>query len=105
MAATSQSNIILSGLARKLISDGFLDEATALEAVASAQKNKVNLVSYLVDNDFANSKSIAVAASTEFGVPLFDVNSIDFEQIATTSVSETLITKHHAPNREREKNA
>ena len=96
MAATSQSNIILSGLARKLISDGFLDEATALEAVASAQKNKVNLVSYLVDNDFADSKSIAVAASTEFGVPLFDVNSIDFEQIATTSVSETLITKHHA---------
>ncbi len=94
--ATAQPNLILSGLARKLIQDGFLDEPTALDAVANAQKNKVNLVSYLVENNFADSKSIAVAASVEFGVPLFDVNAIDFEQIATSSVSESLIKKHHA---------
>jgi len=92
----SQSNAILSGLARKLILDGFLDEATALDAVVSSQKNKQNLVSYLVENDFVNSKSIAVAASKEFGVPLFDVNAIDFEQIATSVISEALIKKHHA---------
>jgi len=92
----TQSNVVLSGLARKLIQDGFLDEPAALDAVASAQKNKVNLVSYLVDNNFADSKSIAVTASTEFGVPLFDVNAIDFEQIAVNLVSEPLIKKHHA---------
>ena len=92
----TQSNVVLSGLARKLIQDGFLDEPAALDAVANAQKNKVNLVSYLVDNDFADSKSIAVTASTEFGVPLFDVNAIDFEQIAVNLVSEPLIKKHHA---------
>ena len=92
----SQSNVVLSGLARKLIQDGFLDEPAALDAVANAQKNKVNLVSYLVENNFADSKSIAVTASTEFGVPLFDVNAIDFEQIATDLVSEPLIKKHHA---------
>jgi len=96
MAPSTQTNVVLSGLARKLIQDGFLDEPTALEAVASAQKNKRNLVSYLVENNFADSKSIAVCASAEFGVPLFDVNSIDFEQIATSSVSEPLIKKHHA---------
>jgi len=97
MASTqSNSNVVLSGLARKLIQDGFLDEPTALEAVANTQKNKTNLVSYLVENNYADSKSIAVAASTEFGVPLFDVNAIDFEQIATSLVSESLIKKHHA---------
>jgi len=96
MLPPPQSNVVLSGLARKLIQDGFLDEPTALDAVANAQKNKVNLVSYLVDNNFADSKSIAVTASTEFGVPLFDVNAIDFEQIATSLVSEPLIKKHHA---------
>ncbi len=96
MTTVTQSNVILSGLARKLITEGFLDESSAMTAVATAQKNKVNLVSYLVENNFADSHSIAVAASLEFGVPLFDVNSIDFEQIATTSVSETLIKKHHA---------
>jgi len=94
--ATAQSNIILSGLTRKLIHDGFLDQSMALDAVKNAQKNKINLVSYLVENDFVNSKSIAVSASTEFGVPLFDVNAIDFEQIATSTVSESLIKKHHA---------
>jgi hypothetical protein len=35
--ALNQSNVVLSGLARKLIVDGFLDEPTALDAVASAQ--------------------------------------------------------------------
>ncbi|MCF6195009.1 MAG: type IV-A pilus assembly ATPase PilB, partial [Kangiellaceae bacterium] len=93
---SAQSNVILSGLARKLIQDGFLDEPTALDAIASAQNSKTNLVSYLVENNFADSISIAISASAEFGVPLFDVNAIDFEQIATITISEKLIKKHHA---------
>jgi len=94
--ASSQANVILSGLARKLIQEGFLDEPAAMDAISNAQKNKMNLVTYLVENNFADSKSIAIAASTEFGVPLFDINAIDFEQIATSLVSESLINKHHA---------
>jgi type IV pilus assembly protein PilB len=93
---STQPNIILSGLTRKLILDGFLDEDSAIEAVTNSQKAKKNLVSYLVENNYADSNSIAVAASSEFGVPLFDVNAIDFEQIATSSISESLIQKHHA---------
>ena len=94
--ATSQSNIVISGLARKLIQDGILDEPTALEVVNAVQKNKSNLVSYLVENNYADSKFLAVTASVEFGVPLLDVNAIDFEQIATSFVSESLVKKHHA---------
>ena len=96
MVATSPPNIVLSGLARKLIQDGFLDEDAAIEAISNAQKNRVSLVSYLVEHNFAESSLIAVSASKEFGVPLFDVNSIDFEQIATSVISESLIKKHHA---------
>ena len=94
--ATPQTKLILSGLIRRLVQDGFLDEPTAQDTVTNAQKSNTNQVSYLVENNFVDSKSIAVVASTEFGVPLFDVNAIDFEQIATTSVSEKLIQKHHA---------
>jgi type IV pilus assembly protein PilB len=94
--ASSQPNIVLSGLARRLIQDGFLDENSAVDAVTYSQKNKLNLVSYLVEKNYADSRSIAVAASTEFGVPLFDVDSIDYEQIAVNSISESLIKKHHA---------
>jgi type IV pilus assembly protein PilB len=94
--ASTQPNIVLSGLARKLILDGFLDENSAMEAVSYSQKNKINLVSYLVQNNFVDSRTVAVSASTEFGVPLFDADAIDYEQIAKNSVSESLINKHHA---------
>jgi len=96
MGISPQSNIVISGLARKLILDGFLDEQAATEAISSAQKNNKSLVSYLVENNYTDSQSIAVSASSEFGVPLFDVNAIDFEQIATSVISEPLIKKHHA---------
>ena len=96
MAGSVQQNVVLSGLSRKLIQEGFLDENTAIDAVSNAQKQKKNLVTYLVENNFADSQSIANAASVEFGVPLFDVDSVDYSQIATNSVSEALINKHHA---------
>jgi len=96
MATVTQSNVVISGLARKLILDGLLDEPTAVDSINAVQKNKHNLVSYLVENNLVDSKSIANAASGEFGVPLFDVDAIDFEQIATSLVSEALIKKHHA---------
>ncbi|MDQ7050343.1 MAG: type IV-A pilus assembly ATPase PilB [Enterobacterales bacterium] len=96
MATVTQSNVVISGLARKLILDGLLDEPTAVDSINAVQKNKHNLVSYLVENNLVDSKSIANSASGEFGVPLFDVDAIDFEQIATSLVSEALIKKHHA---------
>ncbi|MET1254661.1 type IV-A pilus assembly ATPase PilB [Aliikangiella maris] len=94
--AAPQTNIVLSGLARRLIHDEFLDEPTALDAISSAQKNKQNLVSYLVNNNLVDSLSIAVAASIEFGVPLFDLHAIDMSQIPSGAVSEKLISKHNA---------
>ncbi|MCW8877232.1 MAG: type IV-A pilus assembly ATPase PilB [Kangiellaceae bacterium] len=94
--AAPQSNIVLSGLARRLIQDGVIDEPIALDALSSAQKSKTNLVPYLVENGLVDSITIANAASLEFGVPLFDFNSMDPEQIPSSSISENLITKHHA---------
>ncbi|WP_444994559.1 type IV-A pilus assembly ATPase PilB [Aliikangiella sp. IMCC44359] len=94
--AAPQTNIVLSGLARRLIHDEFLDESTALDAISNAQKNKQNLVSYLVNHSLVDSLSIAVAASIEFGVPLFDLHAIDKEQIPTSAISEKLINKHNA---------
>ena len=91
-----QTNVVLSGLARRLIQDEFIDEPTALDAVTQAQKNKRNLVSHLVQNNLVDSLTIANVASSEFGVPLFDLESMDREQIPTDSISEKLISKHNA---------
>ena len=69
MAAT---NMNLTGIARKLVMDNHMDEATALEAVEAANKENVQLTSYLVQNKIVPSNVIAMISSQEFGLPVFD---------------------------------
>jgi len=96
--ATTNPKIQLSGLARRLVHDGLLEEGVAENALKEARKSKTTLVSYLVENKILNGKQIANAASQEFGVPLFDINSLDLEASANyiKLVDEKLIRKHHA---------
>jgi len=93
MAATApQPNI--SGLPRRLVQDGIITEETVIEAMATARKEKVPLVAYLVANDKADSRSIAVAASHEFGVPLLDLDSIELDLDTLRAVDQKLLAKH-----------
>ena len=94
--AVSLNKIQLGGLARKLVTDGLLDEAAAQQAHQAALKEKMPLVSFLVINKLVPSKKIALAASHEFGVPLLDINAIELDKEITKLVKEDLIKKHHA---------
>jgi len=94
--AVSTNRIPLGGLARKLVSDGLLDGEKASEAFQDAIGKKIPFVKYLVDNDLQSSKVIAHAASTEFGVPLLDIEALDIDPDVLKLVSEELIQKHHA---------
>ena len=94
--AVSLNKIQLGGLARKLVTDGLLDEAAAQQAHQAALKEKIPLVSFLVINKLVPSKKIALAASHEFGVPLLDINAIELDKEITKLVKEDLIKKHHA---------
>lgn len=91
--STDQKNI-LSGLARKLVQIGLFTEETAVNAIAASQKKKVPFVAYLVENDLVKSEEVAKIASSEFGVPLFDLASLDIELIPKNLVSEKLIRLH-----------
>ena len=93
MAATaSQTN--LAGLPRRLVQDGIVSEAQLAEASEAAKKDKVPLVAYLVNEDIANPRAIAVAASHEFGVPLMDLDAIDLDIDCIRAVDQKLINKH-----------
>lgn len=87
-------NVMLSGLPRRLVLDGLLDENAAREAVKATQQQKVPLARYLVDNKLAKARDVAVAAAEEFGDPLLDLNAIDLTGIQKELVGEALITKH-----------
>ena len=95
MAVTS-TNVNLGGLARKLVLDGLLEQEAAEKAHQGALKEKVPLVSYLVENSIVPGDKIALAASQEFGVPLIDIASVEIDPDVTKLVKEDLVQKHHA---------
>ena len=93
MAATApQANI--TGLPRRLVQDGIVTEEDIIEATAAARKAKVALVTYLVASGKADSRAVAVAASSEFGVPLLDLDAIEIELDTLRAVDQNLIIKH-----------
>ena len=94
--ATTNIRINLSGLARKLISDGLLTEEAALKATDGAQKEKTPFVSYVVSHKLIAARDLAMAASHEFGVPVFDLDAMELDSDVTKLVDEKLIRAHHA---------
>lgn len=94
--AEAQTNIVLTGLARRLIQSELIDESSALDAVEYSQSQGKNLVSYLTENNLIDSLNLAIAACVEFGAPLFDLDAMDWEQIPKDLISEKLIKKHNA---------
>jgi type IV pilus assembly protein PilB len=93
MAATaSQTNF--AGLPRRLLQDGIISEAQLQEATDGAKKAKMTLIAYLVNEDLADARAIAVAAAHEFGVPLLDLDAIEIDLDVIRAVDQKLITKH-----------
>ncbi|MCW9023702.1 MAG: type IV-A pilus assembly ATPase PilB [Gammaproteobacteria bacterium] len=92
--ATPGMQVHLGGLARKLIQDGFLDDEQAQQAQESALKDKIPFVTQVVNQKLVNSLELAHAASEEFGVPLFDIETINIEPDTIKLIKEDLIRKH-----------
>ncbi|HHO59029.1 MAG TPA: type IV-A pilus assembly ATPase PilB [Thiotrichales bacterium] len=86
----------LSGLPRKLVNDGLLDEEKAVEALKGAKKEKSTFTQYLVSNNILSANKIAMEASKEFGLPIFDLDSLDLEAVPKDIVDDKLVQKHHA---------
>jgi type IV pilus assembly protein PilB len=82
------------GLPQRLVQDGLVDEAAMLEAVNAARERKTNVVTQLVTSGAANARDIALAASNEFGVPLFDLDAVNVDLEAVRLVSDKLIARH-----------
>jgi len=76
------------------VQDGLISEEKLLEASDVAKKEKLSLVAYLVNEDLADARSIAIAASHEFGVPLLDLDAVDIDIEVLRAVNQKLIDKH-----------
>ena len=92
--AVTASQSTLTGLPRRLVQDGIVSEDDVLKATEAARKEKMPLVAYMVSNELADSKAVAVAASHEFGVPLLDLDAIEIDLDVLRVVDQKLLTKH-----------
>ncbi|TBR40149.1 MULTISPECIES: type IV-A pilus assembly ATPase PilB [Dyella] len=86
----------LSGMARRLVSDGVLPEADVRKAVTDSTQNKTSLMAWLLDNNLVESAKLTQVASAEFGMPAMDVSAIQPAMMPLNLISEALINKHHA---------
>ncbi len=93
---TSQPGSQLIGLARQLVQNHLLDEATAIKATEQARKDNIPFVAYLVDNKLARDKDIAGVAARSFNLPLFDIDALDIDQDVMRLVDAKLMRQHHA---------
>lgn len=86
--------VVLSGLARQLVLSELLDEKSAQQAQQQAQRNKLSLVTYLVQNKLVKSRPLTELAAEQFGVAFCDLGSIDRESIPKEIISEKLVRQH-----------
>jgi type IV pilus assembly protein PilB len=77
-----------------LVQDGILTEATLGQAIEAIEGKAANLVPYLVSNQLADARQIAVAAAHEFGVPLLDLDAVELDLDVVKLVDDKLLTKH-----------
>jgi type IV pilus assembly protein PilB len=97
MATVATANLVgITGIARRLVMDGALDEARAREAMELATKERKPLALFMAEKRLVTSAQLAAANSAEFGMPIFDVSAIDPAQSAIKLVSEELVRKHSA---------
>ncbi|MFI8607156.1 type IV-A pilus assembly ATPase PilB [Pseudomonas sp. NPDC077649] len=90
----NEPTVILSGLARQMVVAELLDEKQAQQAQTQAQRNKVPLVTYVVQNKLVRGRDLAELAAEQFGVAFLDLNTIDRDSQPRELVSEKLIRQH-----------
>ncbi|MGQ9426011.1 type IV-A pilus assembly ATPase PilB [Gilvimarinus sp. F26214L] len=86
---------VISGLARRLINDGIIDEQTAQSTLAQSARSKTPFAIQLVNDAKVDSLAVAAAASDEFGTPLLELAAFSPEHIPSDLIDQKLVQKHH----------
>lgn len=95
MNAIAAPNLVgITGIARRLVQDGALEESAARAAMAAATEAKTPLAQWIIEKKLVTAPQMAAANAIEFGMPLLDVTSFDPAHNAVKLVSEELLQKH-----------
>ena len=92
--AVNPTSAPLSGLSRRLVQDGIVGEEAVVQALQASRAEPGGLVPYLVSRNLADSRQVAIAAASEFGVPLLDLDALETDLDAFKSVDRQLLSRH-----------
>ena len=92
--AVAAKKTYLTGLPRRLVQEEICTEEIVQQAIAAAKKEKVTLVTHLIDNRLADAQDVAQAASHEFGVPTLNLEALAVDIEVCKLVNQDLLTKH-----------
>ena len=94
VAQVKSSN--LSGLARRLVTDGLLEESAALEHNQKAIKKGKSFVSYLFEQKIVDYGAVGLALSQEFGIPLLNLDAVELDPDIVKLVKAETMAKCNA---------
>ncbi len=84
----------LGGLPQRLVQDGVVDESGMHAALQAASEKRTSFVTQLIASGAATARDIALAAASEYGVPLLDLNALTVDLDTVKVVSDKLLAKH-----------
>ncbi len=84
----------LGGLPQRLVQDGVVDESGMHAALQAATEKRTSFVTQLIASGAATARDIALAAATEYGVPMLDLNALSVDLDTVKTVSDKLLAKH-----------
>jgi type IV pilus assembly protein PilB len=85
----------ISGLAKKLVQLNLLEEKKALAIIEKSKKNKIPLVTCLIEENAISASELALISSEAFGIPLMDLKCMNLERLPKNILSEALLRQYH----------
>lgn len=92
----TESNHNLSGLPRQLVALGMLSEDDANSAVETAASKKTDFLTVAVAEYELDPRRVAQSIGAEFGLPIYDISSLDAEALPAEYLSEELLNSLNA---------
>ena len=86
----------LNGIARQLVNQGLVTAETATDALSVSKSKKLPFLTSLVAYNDVDASSIARYISADFGLPLFDLDTLQSESVPSEYINEELLASQNA---------
>lgn len=86
----------LNGIPRQLVNQGLVSTETALAALENSTSKKKPFLTALIETGEVDDGAVAQYVASDFGLPLFDLATLQPESIPTEYLKEDLLATQHA---------